>query len=246
MITAAKPIPGTPVDITFSDIVGHWAEDAIHYVVDGGLFNGATDTTFEPETNMTRGMFVTVLGRMAEAEGSGAEAAAQFADVDADEYYAPYVAWAAENNIVTGTEDDEFEPNMPISREQMAAILYRYTQFQQIETPVDSDAINAFADHANVSSYAADAMNWAVGSSLINGTDNNMLDPQGNATRAQDATILMRFSARTPQPDRGIPPKDGQQRLISCKTSRDWQHDSLSCCQSCFLNSISIGFLYVC
>ena len=189
--------PGTPVDITFSDIVGHWAEDAIHYVVDGGLFNGATDTTFEPETNMTRGMFVTVLGRMAEAEGSGAEAAAQFADVDADEYYAPYVAWAAENNIVTGTEDDEFEPNTPISREQMAAILYRYSQFQQIETPVDSDAINAFADHANVSSYAADAMNWAVGSSLINGTDNNMLDPQGNATRAQVATILMRFCENT-------------------------------------------------
>lgn len=189
--------PGTPVDITFSDIVGHWAEDAIHYVVDGGLFNGATDTTFEPETNMTRGMFVTVLGRMAEAEGSGAEAAAQFADVDADEYYAPYVAWAAENNIVTGTEVDEFEPNTPISREQMAAILYRYTQFQQIETPVDSDAINAFADHANVSSYATDAMNWAVGSSLINGTDNNMLDPQGNATRAQVATILMRFCENT-------------------------------------------------
>lgn len=185
--------PGTPVELTFTDITSHWAKDAINYVVDAGLFTGTSATTFEPETDMTRGMFVTVLGRMAEADGSGAQAAAQFTDVAADGYYAPYVAWAAENGIVTGTEADKFEPDAPVSREQMAAILYRYVQSTGDDAAAVETEIEQFADYAAVSDYAVDALNWAVGDGLINGTDHNMLAPQDNATRAEVATILMRF-----------------------------------------------------
>lgn len=185
--------PGTPVDLTFTDITNHWAKDAINYVVDAGLFNGASATTFEPETAMTRGMFVTVLGRLAGAEGDGAQAAAQFTDVNADAYYAPYVAWAAEDGIVNGTEADKFEPETPVSREQMAALLYRYARSQGNDAAASGTGIEQFADYASVSDYATDAMNWAVGDGLINGTDNNRLAPLDHATRAEVATILMRF-----------------------------------------------------
>ena len=186
--------PGMPVELSFTDITNHWAKDAINYVVDAGLFTGASTTTFEPETAMTRGMFVTVLGRLAQADGSGADAAAQFTDVAADGYYAPYVAWAAENDIVTGTEADKFEPDTPVSREQMAAILYRYVQSTGGDTTAAESGIEKFADYAAVSDYAVEALNWAVGDGLINGTDNNRLAPQNNATRAEVAAIMMRFS----------------------------------------------------
>lgn len=179
--------------VDFADIEGHWAKDAINYVVEAGLFTGATATTFEPETAMTRGMFVTVLGRLADAEGDGEQSAAQFSDVDANAYYAPYVAWAAENGIVSGTEPDRFDPDTPVTREQMAALLYRYAQFQGNDTTADDAVIEQFADYASVSNYAVDAMNWAVEDGLMNGTDNSMLAPLGNATRAEVATILMRF-----------------------------------------------------
>ena len=179
--------------VDFADIEGHWAADAINYVVDAGLFTGATATTFEPETAMTRGMFVTVLGRLADAEGDGEQSAAQFSDVDANAYYAPYVAWAAENGIVSGTEPDRFDPDAPITREQMAALLYRYAQFQGNDTTAADAVIEQFSDYASVSDYAVDAMNWAVENGLMNGTDNSMLAPLGNATRAEVATILMRF-----------------------------------------------------
>ena len=172
--------------VDFADIEGHWAADAINYVVDAGLFTGATATTFEPETAMTRGMFVTVLGRLADAEGDEEQSAAQFSDVAANAYYAHYVAWAAENGIVSGTEP-------PITREQMAALLYRYAQFQGNDTTAADAVIEQFSDYASVSDYAVDAMNWAVENGLMNGTDNSMLAPLGNATRAEVATILMRF-----------------------------------------------------
>lgn len=179
--------------VDFADIEGHWAADAINYVVDAGLFTGATATTFEPETAMTRGMFVTVLGRLADAEGDEEQSAAQFSDVAANAYYAPYVAWAAENGIVSGTEPDRFDPDAPITREQMAALLYRYAQFQGNDTTAADAVIEQFSDYASVSDYAVDAMNWAVENGLMNGTDNSMLAPLGNATRAEVATILMRF-----------------------------------------------------
>ena len=142
---------------------------------------------------MTRGMFVTVLGRLADAEGDEEQSAAQFSDVAANAYYAPYVAWAAENGIVSGTEPDRFDPDAPITREQMAALLYRYAQFQGNDTTAADAVIEQFSDYASVSDYAVDAMNWAVENGLMNGTDNSMLAPLGNATRAEVATILMRF-----------------------------------------------------
>lgn len=185
--------PGTPVDLSFTDIANHWAKDAIHYVVDAGLFAGTSATTFEPETNMTRGMFVTVLGRLESAQGDGGQAAKQFTDVNASAYYAPYVAWAAENGIVSGTEPDQFEPNTPVSREQMVALLYRYAQFQGEDTSAADADMERFADYASISAYAVEAMNWAVADGLMSGTDNSMLAPLGNATRAEVATLLMRF-----------------------------------------------------
>ena len=133
---------------------------------------------------MTRGMLVTVLHRYA---GAPQGAAQSFEDVAADKYYAAAVAWAAENNIVTGA-NNKFQPENNISREQIAAILYRYAAPGQV-----TGSLDAYPDGKTVSSWASDAMIWAVSSGLISGDDKGNLNPQGNATRAQVATILERF-----------------------------------------------------
>lgn len=172
----------------FSDTVNHWAAGAISFVVEHGLFSGTTDSTFSPNAPMTKGMLVTVLHRYAGAP-QGAEPS--FEDVNADKYYAAAVGWAAQNNIVTGA-DNKFQPESNISREQMAAILYRYTAPEQA-----TGSLEAYPDGAAVSAWASDAMIWAVSSGLIGGDDNGNLNPGGSATRAQVATILERFITNT-------------------------------------------------
>ena len=177
----------------FKDVkAGDWYHEAIDYAVKNGLFNGMSDTAFEPNTPMTRGMLVTVLWRY---EGQPEEGKNIFSDVGGGLWYTDAVAWAASKGIVTGVGEGKFDPNGKITREQMAAILYRYSKSKGYDTGAAGN-LNAFPDAAKVSNWAKEAYSWAVAEGLITGNKINgvtMLDPQGNATRAQVATILMRF-----------------------------------------------------
>ncbi|MBQ4566081.1 MAG: S-layer homology domain-containing protein, partial [Oscillospiraceae bacterium] len=173
----------------FIDVPGNvWYSDAVEYAVENGLFNGMSKNTFEPDTSMTRAMLVTVLWRYA---GEPAEGENTFTDVPAGLWYTDAVAWAAHNNIVSGVGDNKFDPNGNITREQMATILYRYASSQGLDTSAKAD-LSAFPDAGNISGYAQSPLGWAVAEGLIKGSDGKLL-PQGNATRAQVATILMRF-----------------------------------------------------
>ena len=173
----------------FTDLDGHWGKDAILAAVNDGLFSGTSATTFSPNAAVTRGMVVTVLHRM---EGTPAGGSQPFADVAADAYYADAVAWAAEKGIVAGTSATTFAPNASITREQMAAILYRYAGFKGLDVTGRAD-LTAFADAANISAYAKESMSWANAEGLISGRSAAELAPQGTATRAEMAQILMNY-----------------------------------------------------
>ena len=150
------------------------------------------DNKFEPDTAMNRAMLVTVLWRYA---GSPKEGTNTFTDVKTGQWYTDAVAWASSNSIVGGVGGGKFDPNGNVTREQLAAILYRYSSFKGIDTGKRGD-LSAFPDKSKVSSWAGEAYAWAVGEGLIGGNQINgqtLLDPQGNATRAQVATILMRY-----------------------------------------------------
>lgn len=169
-----------------------WFYDAVNFAVSNNLFNGMGDNKFEPDTEMNRAMLVTVLWRYA---GSPKEGTNTFTDVKSGAWYADAVSWASSKGIVNGVAAGKFDPNGNVTREQLAAILYRFCNSTGIATDKRGD-LSSFPDHAEVSSWAKDAFAWAVGKGLISGNVINgktMLDPQGNATRAQVATILMRF-----------------------------------------------------
>ena len=173
----------------FTDVKAtDWYHEAVDFAVENGLFGGMSENTFEPNTAMTRAMLVTVLWRY---EGQPKEGTNSFTDVPDGQWYTDAVAWAAHNSIVGGVGDNKFDPNGNITREQMATILYRYASGKDIDTSARAD-LSGFPDAGNVSSYAKDPICWAVAEGLINGSDGKLL-PQGNATRAQVATILMRF-----------------------------------------------------
>ena len=167
-----------------------WYHLSVDYAVKNGLFGGTSANTFEPETAMTRAMLVTVLWRY-EGQPKGYENT--FTDVNAKSgnWYIDAVAWAASNGIVNGVGNNRFDPNGKITREQMAAILFRYAQKKGINTDKRGD-LSAFPDGSKVESWAKEAMQWAVAEKIIGGSDGKLL-PQGNATRAQVATILMRY-----------------------------------------------------
>lgn len=179
------------VKANFADVAADaWYADAVQYVYENGMMSGTSETTFSPDLTTTRGMIVTILYRLEnEPTVTGTTA---FTDVAADQYYANAVAWAAQNGIVSGTTATTFAPNNAITREQMAAILYRYAQFKGYDVSVKAD-LSVYTDAAQVSTYATDAMAWANGAQLITGTSQAMQTPASNATRAQVATILMRF-----------------------------------------------------
>ena len=167
----------------------NWAHEGIDYCVEEGLMNGVGGGLFGPGGTVTRAQLVTILYRVAgspEAEYTGT-----FADVKDEKWYTYAVEWAAENGIVNGTAPGVFNPDGAITREQIAAILYRYE-----ESPAVRGALDAFPDHGRVHSYAVDALIWATGKGLINGIrsgDVVNLAPQNNATRAQIASIIMRY-----------------------------------------------------
>lgn len=175
----------------FTDVkVSDWYYNSVEYVYDNGIFKGATDTTFEPDTAITRGMIVTVLGRSSGIADEYAETG--FADVAADEYYAAHIKWAAENGIVQGYGDGNFGPDDAVTREQMATIIYRYMVYLG-RGPVGAWAVQLpYADTAEISEYAVEPVMFCYINSIMTGKDNNVFDPQGSATRAEVATIMMR------------------------------------------------------
>ena len=171
---------------------GSWYEQSVQYATEHGLMNGTGSNTFEPESTMTRAMLVTVLWRYANAPKPGAN---PFTDVPNGKWYTDAVAWAAENGVVNGVGDGKFEPDGSVTREQMATILYRYAQKVGIDTSKHTE-LSAFPDASRVSAYARASMQWIVAEGVIGGSRENgqdWLNPQGNATRAEVATILMRF-----------------------------------------------------
>lgn len=175
--------------LPFTDVNSEdWYYDAVKYAYDNGMMNGMEETLFAPSFNLTRGMLVTILYRL---EEDHTYSATLFPDVASDAYYANPVAWASGNGIVKGYEDGTFGPEKNITREQMAQILYNYAVYKGIDTSVQSD-LSAFTDGANTSEWAETAMKWAVGNGLLQGY-NGQLNPNGTATRAEVAQILMNF-----------------------------------------------------
>lgn len=176
--------------VKFLDVADNaWYADSVYAAVDMGLFTGVSDNYFQPDGSMTRAMLVTVLWRL---EGSPAAGSSDFADVANGSWYDKAVAWANEEGIVTGISDASFAPNAAITREQMATMLYRYAKYLGLNTAAKAD-LSDYADADKISAYAVDAMAWAVRAGLINGVTADTLAPAGTATRAQVATILVRF-----------------------------------------------------
>jgi len=179
----------------FTDVKsGVWFYDAVKYAVQKELFNGTSATTFAPNDNMTRAMLVTALYRL---EGKPAVTGANsFTDVQSGQWYTDAVTWASANKIVSGYGGGLFGTNDNITREQMTAILYRYAQYKSYGVTKTAD-LRDYTDASNIGAWATDAMKWANAAGLITGTTATKLSPTGNATRAQAATILMRFSENT-------------------------------------------------
>ena len=167
---------------------GDWFCPYVKYVYDNGLFAGTSETTFEPNTAMTRGMFVTVLWAR---EGKPAAKDSTFKDLKAD-WYKTAVNWAAANGIIGGYDAEHFGPDDYVTRQQMAAIMYQYAKYKGYDTEANG-SLDQFKDASSVASYAETAMKWAVGHKIIAGTGNG-LEPDGNATRAQVAVVLQAFN----------------------------------------------------
>ncbi len=192
---AAGAIPGIIDAIgdstRFDDVSkGDWFYKDVEYVYNEGIMDGVSKREFAPNETLTRAMIVKILYRI-EGEPAGYRSS-DFNDVESGRWYTGAVAWAAEKEIVKGYGNGKFGPNDPVTREQLAAILYRYTQYKGWSTTAASGSLKGFADAASVSSYAVDAMNWAVDEGLLKGA-NNKLSPKSNATRAQVAAIIHRY-----------------------------------------------------
>ena len=181
-----------PETLPFTDVkTGDWFYEAVQYVYDKGMMTGVSADRFAPASTTTRGMIVTVLYRLENEPAVSGDL--PFTDVERGAWYADAVAWAAANDIVNGTSATTFAPNSPITREQMATMLYRFAQYKGMDAVTLQENLTGYPDGGQVSDYAIPAMNWAIGQGLIAGMENGTLVPQGSATRAQVATILMRF-----------------------------------------------------
>ncbi len=177
--------------ITFADVTStDWYSDAVDFAGSHELFKGVGENNFAPNTAMTRGMFATVLWRFESGEPVDTKSA--FADVAEGDWYAEGVAWASEHKIINGYNQNTFAPADNVTREQLATMLYRYA----VDIGLDVSAggsLKKFSDSGSVSSYAKEALEWAVGAGLIKGNTDNTINPAGGAKRAEVATIFMRF-----------------------------------------------------
>lgn len=180
----------TPSETKFNDVSANdWFASAVDYVTGKGMMNGTADNTFSPRAHTTRGMVVTVLYRL---ENQPSTSAASFTDVASGAYYANAVAWANANGIVSGYGSGKFGPNDKVTREQLAAILYRYAQYKKYDVS-GAKSLDGYTDAQSVSSYAVPALQWANAAGVVTGKSGSKLDPKGNATRAEVAAMLMRF-----------------------------------------------------
>lgn len=180
--------------LPFADVPsGSWYYDDVAYVYDTGLMTGLTVTAFGPNLSTTRGMIVTILWRM--ENEPAAKHGCPFADVRRGSYYEQAIAWASENGIVTGFDSSTFAPDRAITREQLAAILFRFAAYRGMDAVTLRENLSSFQDQAAISAYAVSALNWAVGEGLMQGTGDK-LEPTGSATRAQVAAMLRRFIQR--------------------------------------------------
>ena len=184
-----EPEPEEPA-MPFTDVnEGDWFYDVVLYAYDNGLMTGVSATEFAPNQTTTRGMIVSMLARL---EGVTSAEDAGFADVAENDWYATAVNWAASVGVVNGYEDNTFRPNAPITREQMAAILYNYADYKGYDVSARAN-LSDYADAADVSSWAEDVLAWANAEGLINGMTATTIDPQGATTRAQTAAMFERF-----------------------------------------------------
>ena len=193
--------PDTPLaDQPFADVASDaWYAEAVAYVKENGMMTGTSDTTFAPQQSLSRAMMAQVLYNL---EGKpaleGESLGDPFADVPGDSWYADAVYWARLEGLADGYSAETFGPEDSITREQLAVMLYRYAQYKGYDVSA-SGGLTAFGDGAKTSDWAAQAMEWAVGSGLINGKNGAALDPQGTATRAEVAQILMKFGQNVQQ-----------------------------------------------
>lgn len=169
-----------------------WYHNAVDYVSGNSLMNGTSATTFSPNENLTRGMVVTVLGRAAGVKTAD-YTGTSFKDVKSGSWCAPYVEWAAKEKIVNGYADGTFKPDQNVTREEMVTMLYRYWQSKGNTDSTEATVLDSFKDTAKVSNWALPAMRWAVANGVVNGVGNGTLVPDGLATRAQFAKIIMAY-----------------------------------------------------
>lgn len=184
---------GTQDETVFSDVSSSaWYAEAVNYVYENGLMTGISSTQFAPNNTLTRAMVVQTLYAMANKPAvSGSE---NFTDVSSGDWFADAVTWASANGIVSGYNATQFAPNDPLTREQLALILYGYAQMRGYNTTQSGTSIQEFTDYGSISAWALEAMDWAVNAGLLSGKGNGVLDPTGTATRAEVAQILMNFS----------------------------------------------------
>jgi len=189
-VSPEQPPAVPPADLPFADVTDHWAAEAITFVYEKGLMTGTDKEVFSPEQELSRAMLVTILYRM---EGEPAVTADNtFSDVAGDTWYTNAVIWASQNGIVNGVGKDRFAPDQDITREQMAAMLLRYSDYKDYDTAQRND-LSGYADADSISAWALEALQWANGEGLITGRKADLLVPQGDTTRAETATILMRY-----------------------------------------------------
>lgn len=198
---AYKTIKNYSSDI-FTDVKsGNWFYTAVLYCYEHNLFMGTSDTSFSPAKNITRGEFITVIGRNNGVEQINPTETV-FTDVAPTRYYASHIKWAYENKIVEGTSETTFSPDTPITREQLVKIIYGYAQFANIEVADNgTKSYDDFKDTAKVSSWATESMSWAIQKGIINGDNTGKINPTACCTRAEAAQIIMNFNKNSVKPE---------------------------------------------
>ena len=195
--TTAPPAPGVPVPAVanFKDLdFNGWYMDAITFVATEGLFRGTSETEFSPATLMNRGMFITVLARLAKVEGSPLPDGMSFSDVPANAYYAPYLPWAIGKKIIYGYDDGTFGATSGVSRQELVTMLYRFAGTMGYDrSQIGTEKLNQFTDVSLVAGWAKDAMAWAVNMGIMGGKGDGKCDPLGTATRAEVAKFIKNF-----------------------------------------------------
>ena len=174
---------------------GDWYKDSVEYVSEKGLFKGTSEDEFSPNRTMNRAMLVTVLHRLA-GEPQPNTSSNKFTDIDANGYYAEAVNWAVENGIINGIDSETFGTDSNISREQLVTILYRYAKLLNKASSNSNNVLTKYEDESEISDYAEEAFAWAVSEGIITGRTTTTLSPKGTGTRAEVATMIMRFAEK--------------------------------------------------